>query len=241
MSSIVGATPAYVILVNEDNTMTTTQKKRIMQRSKLVDDLWFLVSPKYNNLNMEQFTVSLEYILPVSKRYRHEILSLSSDAYNGYLKYLLPFDTSLTEEPGDIELMVSFICVDLNENGVSIQRVRKVSSTNITIHPVTAWSDIIPDNVLSALDQRIIMTNAQINALNEMSNTLFNNKADNIKYDKEYNSIQLTAGGIEIGDKVVLGVTSESIKDGIPAVDFSIIDDSANDSVSDSEDNVVEF
>ena len=97
MSDTINNSSAYTILVNEDNTMTTTQKRRIVQRSKLVDDLWFLVPQMYNGYNMAVFTVLLEYVLPVSKRYQSDILVLSDSTYNGFLKYHLPVDTVITD------------------------------------------------------------------------------------------------------------------------------------------------
>ena len=77
----------YVILVNDDNTMTTAQKQRIIQRSKLVDKMWFLVSPIYGEHDMTNSTVSLEYLSPVSKEYHNELLVLSAEKYKDYLKY----------------------------------------------------------------------------------------------------------------------------------------------------------
>ena len=72
----------YTILVNQDNTMTTSVRERIMQRSKLVDSLHFLVDPIYKGLDMSDFTVTIEYILPVSKKYITEILVKSNEPYN---------------------------------------------------------------------------------------------------------------------------------------------------------------
>ena len=42
----------YTILVNDDNTLTTSVRERIMQRSKLVDSLHFLVEPTYKEKNI---------------------------------------------------------------------------------------------------------------------------------------------------------------------------------------------
>lgn len=230
---------SYVILINDDNTMTTTQKRRIVQRSKLVDDLWFLVNPVYNGLNLTTYTVLLEYLSPVSHKYRTEILSLSDDTYNGYLKYTLPFDTTLTAEAGKVELMISFISTELDSDGSSVQRVRKVSGSTIEIVPITAWSDIIPDEALSALDQRIIKTDAQLKALNDLSNAMYYSKADDLDYNEDSNELQLLAAGREIGRKITIKRSEESIKDGIPVVDFGstfVTPDNP-----DEEDNIVEF
>lgn len=229
----------YVILINDDNTMTTTQKRRIVQRSKLVDDLWFLVNPIYNGRNLDAFTVLLEYLSPVSHKYRTEILYLSEDTYNGYLKYTLPFDTTITAEAGKVELMISFIASELNNDGSSVQRVRKVSGSTIEIVPVTAWSDIIPDEALSALDQRIIKTDAQIRALNEMNNIIYESKADSLVYDEENNILQLAAVGKTIGNKVVLSGSYEPFKDGVPVVDFTTI--SGGIDTPEEDDSIIEF
>lgn len=208
MSSTADSKNAYVILVNDDNSMTITQKRRIMQRSKLVDDLWFLVNPTYNDKNMSNFTVLLEYVLPNSRKYCSDILELSSYRYNNYLKYVLPVDTELTAEPGDIELQLTFACADIDDDGNTIQLVRKVSPVNITITPISAWSDIIPDSALTAIDQRLIKADAQIRALEELGNIFDQTKADNIKYDKQTNELQLLAGDRAIGDIVTIDAVS---------------------------------
>ena len=69
----------YTILVNQDNTMSTSVRERIMQRSKLVDSLHFLVDHIYKELDMSDFTVTMEYILPISKKYVTEILVKSNE------------------------------------------------------------------------------------------------------------------------------------------------------------------
>lgn len=231
----------YVILIDDDNVMKTTKKERIMQRSKLVSNLCFLVKPTYNDYDMSLFTVSLEYVLPASKLYRNELLSLSSDLYNGYLKYTLPIDTMLTCEPGEIELQITFLYVDINEQGESVQRVRKVDGTSIMIMPIKAWSDIIPDSALTALDQRIIKTDAQIKALSELTENI-GSPVDGLDYDDVSNEIQLKSGEKLVGNRVELIGLRESIEDGVPIVRFNEEGNSPDDSQGDlDDDNVVEF
>lgn len=213
----------YVILVNDDNSMTTTQKRRIIHRSKLVDDLCFLVSPEYNGYNMADFTVVLEYLSPVSHTYRSEFLVRSNIDYNGYLKYELPFDTNLTAEAGSVEILLSFILIDIGNDGKNIQRVRKISGTSIDVIPISTWSDVIPDCALSALDQRIIKLDAQIKALNETSSMIIDTKADNIAYDEDTNSLQLKSGDKLIGNKVVIVQNSCNGSSGVPIVDLDKI------------------
>ena len=94
----------YTIMVCGDNTLRTTQRERIMQRSKLVDKLHFLVPPKYNDLDMSATTVVLEYVTP-SKEYAMEILTKSEALYKEYLEYLLPIDTNLTKESSGFSVL----------------------------------------------------------------------------------------------------------------------------------------
>lgn len=231
----------YVILVNNDNTMSAPLKQRIMQRSKLVDDLWFLVPELYNNINMNDCIVCLEYLLPVSKQYKTEILSLCSDKYEDHLKYVLPLDTELTSEAGDIELQLTFLKSDMNDRGVITQRVRKVEGLSITVIPIKKWSDVIPDNALSSIDQRLIKMDAQLRYMEDMNRVVLDEKADNIVYDEENNSLQLTSNGRLIGD--IVSLKCENMEDGLPVVDFNKeLNDSDDTPITDGEvENVVEF
>lgn len=235
--SVISENSAYVIMVNDDNSMTATQKKRIVQRSKLIDGLWFLVKPEYNGYNMADFTVVLEYLSPVSHKYRTEFLTRSEEDYNGYLKYNLPVNTTLTAEAGNVEILLTFLLVELDENGKGVQRTRKITGTNINIVPISAWSDIIPDCALSTLDQRIIKMDAQIKALNETSAVMADSKADNITYDEETNALQLKSGDRLIGDRVIISNVGLD-EDGMPVVDFAGISVKPDD---DNSNDVVEF
>ena len=230
----------YVILVNEDNSLTASKKERIMQRSKLFDTLWFLANPIYKEYDMSKCTVMLEYVLPVSKKYCSEILTLSDDGYEEYLKYILPFDTNITSEAGKVELQLTFVLADLDVDGNPIQRVRKTSTTVINIIPISAWSDIIPDSALGAIDQRLIKADAQMKALEEAHALLNESKADNIKYDDNNSTLQLLSGDKEIGDKITIkSCSGEVSEDGVPVVDFSYV--SGGGSSSSDDGDIVEF
>ena len=190
----------YTILVTEDNELTTTVKERIMQRSKLVDNLHFLADQTYKDIDMSEYDVTLEYVLPVSKEYYSETLTLSDELYKDYLEYTLPFDTSLTKEAGAVELQLTFTGVGLDADGNSTQYVRKTSATTINIVPIAAWSDIVPDSALTAIDQRIIKLQALMNALEDLQDTIINTKADDLSYVD--NILQLLANGNKIGSAV---------------------------------------
>lgn len=233
----------YVILINNDNTMSAPKKQRIMQRSKLVDDLIILVPQVYNNIDMTDCRVLLEYLLPVSRKYETELLELCEEKYEDHLKYKLPVDTKLTNEAGEIELMLTFAKVDFDADGNMSQRVRKVDGLSIQVFPIKKWADVIPDNALSAIDQRLIKVDAQIRAVSDMNDMLYTTKADDIAY--EDNKLQLLANGQRIGSVVDITSCDDNLEDGVPVVDFSGSTDfvTPDDTVQDKNDydNVVEF
>lgn len=208
----------YTLVVNENNEIITTIKERIMQRSKLVDTLHFLVDPAYKGHDMSTFTVKLDYLLPISKEAVSDTLVMSAEMYKDKLEYKLPIDTSLTKEAGKIELNLTFVKLEMDSEGNVIQRVRKAGPASITIIPLSAWTNVVPDGALNAIDQRLIMAEAMINAANDFNQYLYENKADNIAYNANDRSLQLMSNGSLIGDKIVLpeadgGIVSIRIDD----------------------------
>ena len=223
----------YTILVCDDNSLYGSHKRKIMQREKLFNKLWFLVAPYYNGYDMSQCTVTMRYLLPISKEFKTETLVLSDEKYKEYLKYVLPVDTNLTKEWGDIELNLTFTMLDTDEDGNIVQRVRKTSNHILKITKIPDWDSVVPDSALSALDQRIIMQSAQIKALTEAAIIINDNKADNLAYNSNSNELQLMSGSKLIGDKVTLQCRAG---DEVPVVDFSNLN---NDNDFDDEDDIL--
>lgn len=190
----------YTFLINADNSLTASVTERIMQRSKLVDSLHFLADTIYSGVDMTDYTVLLEYKLPVSKSYKTEILKKSTELYKNKLEYKLPFDTNLTSEAGDIEFWLTFSDVEMTAEGETIQHVRKVGPGVVHIIPISNWADVVPDEALSSLDQRLIELIALNKSMYDQLNINLDGKADNIKYQN--NILQLTSNGKEIGNAV---------------------------------------
>ena len=213
----------YTILVTDDNTLNTSIREKIMQRSNLVDNLHFLTTPLYKNeIDMTDFTVNLEYMLPVSKQYKSEILTKSEDLYKDeYLEYILPFDTKITSEVGDVELQLTFIKADMDADGNSIQYVRKTSPTVIKILPIAKWSDIVPDEALNAVDQKLLAIDARINQIAGIEEALESVVPDDLALSDD-NVLQLSVKGTPTGNGVEIYVPDDdedSVSDGIKDLD----------------------
>lgn len=202
----------YTFLINEDNTLTASVVERVMQRSKLVDNLHFLADTTYKGIDMSNYTVMLEYVLPVSKNYKTEILQKSAELYKNKLEQVLPFDTELTSEVGDIEIQLTFANTEMDSEGRITQYVRKVGPGVIHIMSINNWSDMIPDSALSSLDQRLLMMISQTKALNDQMNAVINNKADGLSYKNSI--LQLLSQGNPIGNAVKLSSDSSGDSSG---------------------------
>ena len=213
----------YTILVNDDNTLSVTKRDRIMQKSTGFDAIRFLVNPKYKGFDMSQCNVTLRYKTPLSQELKTETLQLASETYNGFLQYIIQVDSKLTHEPGDIVCNITFTLIDIDEKGNPVARVRKVNDAEITINSITDWDALVPDGLLSSLDQRIIVQEKQIKQLAEVALLLDRDKADGLKYQES--TLQLTANGEPIGNQVYSpsGVEGDypDYSAGIPVVDFS--------------------
>ena len=234
----------YTIIVENDNSLYGSCKKRILQREKLFNKLWILVAPCYNGYDMSRCTVTMRYLLPISKEFKTETLVLSDERYEEYLKYTLPIDTGLTKECGDIELNLTFTLLDFDNSGNIIQRVRKTTNHILTVTPLPDWDSIVPDSALQSIDQRILKQDAQIRKLADLAEIFNENQVDNLVYDDNSDTLQLMAGSKKIGNNVSV---RDMLDDGIPVVDLD--SNSNGDSDIDHnngcgcgcEDNVVEF
>ena len=230
----------YTIIVCDDGSLYGSHKKKIMQREKLFNKLWILVHPLYNGYDMSQCTVTMRYLLPISNEFKTETLELSNEKYEEYLKYVLPVDTNLTKEWGEIKLNLTFTMLDADENGKIVQRVRKTEDYMLNITKLPDWDSVIPDSALSALDQRILKQDAQIEELKQLAKTLDDNKADSLLYNDVDDTLQLSSNGMRIGKKVSV---KDMLDDGIPVVELSrnLNTDNDNGCNCGCEDNVVEF
>lgn len=205
----------YTILVNDDNTLIATEKQRIIQRSKLTDTFCFLAPAVYNGKNMENCIALLEYLTPVGREYKTEILVKDEKLYNGYIQYCLPIDTNFTREAGNIELQLSFILANITADGVQQQIVRKTSPTyKVEIIPISAWSDIIPDSALTPIDQRLIKMDAQLQAIADAGEISDRLHVDGLAFNTYTNELQLTADGTKIGNIVILNSNNANIGGG---------------------------
>lgn len=237
------STKNYTFLIGKNNYITTTHSERIVQGSKLVDDIKIYVLNEYNNLYMKDFQAIMYYRLPISGRWDSKELTSSEELYNDkYVEYLIPVDTWLTNEAGDVQFEIKFYNVSMGGEVNINQYVRKTTDGIIHISSSKDWGSGIADSMLDTVDQRIIqlmMAQKRQEEMIEEAQVIMSSKADNIAKDEDTNEIYLTSQGIEIGNRI----KDECDKDGVPIVDLdsSNPDDPNIPDESDVINDVIEF
>lgn len=203
----------FRVLIRSDNTTIVTENQRIMQNSKLVDTLEIVVDKEYNGLSMAECTAYLEYLTPINHKIGQVVLEIADENYeNDYLLYKMKIDTNLTNEVGQVQFRVHFIQVEMNEEGKVTTPVRQTDSFIMTVIPISDWFSA-PDELLSALDQRLITNQQTIKAMADLQNTLSDEKLDDIKLDITSNEIYGTSNGEKKGEGIKLSDLGDAIAD----------------------------
>lgn len=212
---------AYTVLINNDNSATATIRERIMQRTKNVDCLHIIIPKIYNGTDFTSYSVLMEYKLPISHEVKLEELVLADDKYkDDYNLYRLKLGTEFTKEPGNVEIQLTLISLEMDADGNTIESVRHISPFIVPINEVADWFNV-PDSELTTLTQYYLAAKQEILALNDIANTLDRNKADDIKLDVESGEVYLVSGskrigtGIsveELGNEIVERTTDGTVK-----------------------------
>lgn len=210
----------------DDNSVVTTVSETIMQRSSGVDKIQILADRYYKGIDMSDATMLMHYLLPGSKRLLSQYLEVSSDHYNGmdFLQYILPANTILTAEAGDVS--VSFTLVKLEEQGEEpVVYTRKTQEGSIHITPISPWIDYAPDELLTPLDQRLIALEARQKTEAALHQELFENMATDLSLDQASRRIHLVSNKGAIGEGIPVGDLSLAVGDEIVGADIDGVRD----------------
>lgn len=187
----------YTIVMRDDKSLRVTQKTTLYQREKLVDKIEVLIPQQYEGMDLSGFTVILKY-LDQGNVAHAEILTIEEELYNGYLRCVFPVDTKLNQFAGDITIRITLTKTDLESK---TQYVLHTGETVISILPLEDYYAFVSDGLLEYVDQIVGNLDAKIEALNKISETYDETKADNIVKNTD-GKIQLTSNGVLIGDSI---------------------------------------
>lgn len=90
----------YTLKITDENTVITTVKEKIIERSSYVDDIQIVVAKLYREqIDMSDCTVYMRYVLPITRKIKMIQLTPNNLMYeNDYIQYLIPASAHLTAE-----------------------------------------------------------------------------------------------------------------------------------------------
>jgi len=243
----------YTILVKPDDTLVATHPENIYHKTSMVHKLRFLVDPittkNGEEIDLRTCICTLEYRTPISQEYVPLILHPSAELYKEKLEYLIPIDTAITAEVGVVEMYIGWKRVTINSDGTFNEYSRATESIDVEIKAKANWSDYVASANLDMLTQVLLKNQAQNEEMKQYADQLqqiaqYNAimKADNMKTFEDENGnkiLQLESMGSPIGQPVTL--EDCNCEEGVPVVDFTVIDPDDGTNESKEVDNVVEF
>ena len=204
------------VLVNNDNSMIVTVPERIMQHSKNIHTITIFVPQTYEGYDMSEFAAYIE-IVPPNQKYRSIHLDANEvSRKEGFLQFDFEVTSDLTLFSGNISMEMTFVKTDEDTYKTYI---RHTTSCSLFVTPIEKWSELIIDDALTDLDQRIALIEQGIKVASNLADNINSTKADNIKLDKETSELYLTANDKQIGDKITINELGDTLakqtKDGL--------------------------
>lgn len=192
----------YTILMNSDKSLTTTVKTMLYQREKLVDKIQFLIPVMYQDIDLTNFNMVLEYTDQGNVSHA-EILVKDAELYKeNYLRYTLPVDTDLTRFAGDIIARITMTKVDAD---TLTQYSLHTSDVIITVSPLRDLYKFVPDESLGFVDQLVGVLDAKLEAMDKMSGIYSDTQVDDLSLTED-GLLQVSSKGSVIGTGVHIAI-----------------------------------
>lgn len=188
-----------VIKMNHDKSLVITIPTTIYRGESKADLIRFLVPMNYEDINVADCAMVMRYILPNGEG-RSEPLAYLPEPYKDYLQFSTVVNTRLTADDGDVTLWLTAF------NG-NDELVLKTGESIVTIYPSKDITDYMSGESLDELEALSV----KVAELESLTEELDDNKADNLVYDSDTKTMQLTSDGELIGDPVDMSkVVSEN-------------------------------
>lgn len=218
----------YTLKITDENTVTTTVKETLMERSNYVDKIQIVTSKMYREqIDMSDATVYMKYKLPVSNKIKLTQLTVNNLEYEtNYIQYLIPVDAALTAEAGDIEVSFTFLKLIANEDGTYTSYVRKTTSGVIYITPLVQFDKYEPSEMFTEVDQRLLVMEGLIKDLDAQNKAAYEGMVKDIRLDTDKKKITLTNRNDEdTGEGIVVKNLSNMIAEDLTGKDPDEVQD----------------
>lgn len=174
----------YAIKMENDKSLTTTIKSTIYQGEKNADTLVFVVPMVYEHTNLADCTLLLRYVLPNGKGYSEELAMYPIPHNKEYYQFRLSATSHFTEVPGDIDLWLTAI-------NFEDEIVLHTDIATVTVTQHIKIEDYLPPERVTQLDKLAAKVESMEGGF-----------VNNMKYDEENETLQLTHNGAPVGDLI---------------------------------------
>lgn len=213
----------YTLKITDENTVVTTVKETIMERSNYVDRIQIITNRMYREqIDMTDAILYMKYTLPVTKKIKMvQLIANDLEYETNYIQYIIPADALITAEPGDIEVTFTFYKLIKNEDNSTTSYVRKTQTGVIHISSLAPFATYIPDEMLDGLDKEILALTARQKDIEALNEAIYNGlvKELDIRYDEENNKITLTNREGDTGNGISIEDLSPVIAEGLSGKD----------------------
>lgn len=212
----------YTLKISDDNTVTTTVKETLIERSNYVDRIQIVTNKLYREqIDMSDTTVYMKYKLPVSNKIKMTQLTVNNLEYEtNYIQYLIPVDAGLTAEAGDIEVSFTFLKLVANDDGTYTSYIRKTTSGIIHITPLTQFDKYEPSEMFTEIDQRLLAIEGYIKDLDALNKATYENAVKDIRLDTEKRKVTLTNNdGEDTGKGIAMTDLSKMVSEDLTGKD----------------------
>lgn len=181
----------YYIKLDEHMVLASTQTEPLYRGENLARNICFLIPKELNGRDPAREYVYLCYIRPGEHA---DIVQLTSDEdYDGrYHAFYLPINCSLTSAVGRV-----LIWLQIYDSGENEPVIAKSNETCVTIYDVKNIGEWLTEDQVTAIYQMQAEVDDLARKVAE--------KADNLVYDREEQTLQLLSDGVPIGDKIHIG------------------------------------
>ena len=182
--------------------LTITVNEPIYRGENLSKKIVYLIPKQLNEIDMLTATVFLNYIRADGMA---DIVLLNRDdePYNiSYYKYTLPVDCRISKYPGEI-----CTWLQIYTGTPSKPTIAKTGECVLQVMESKDMDDYYNDRVVTAIYQLSKNMNDSFDAVNAAIDA----KADNIIFNEDDNTIQLSSNGVPIGDRIKVCTVSGAV------------------------------
>lgn len=203
----------YTFRITDDNNVITTVKESLMEKSNCVNSIQIIINKLYKEqIDMTDTTAYMKYVLPVTKKIKMTQLIADTTTDESHILYTIPVTANISAEPGDIEVSFTFLkLVHDEESDTTTSYVRKTESGLIHITKLAQFDSYEPSEMLTELDQRILILMATAEDIKKLGQATYDNMPIDMKLDSEAKKLTLVNANGNTGDGVGIADLSDSI------------------------------